>query len=82
MPIIREEVFHFVRVWNRHQIRRQSNRPLLPTGRPYILYNYPQYDTTGNLVQNYGQIPNASILQELSKNVAEYSTYINPIYFL
>lgn len=69
MTIIREEVFHFVKVWNRHSIRRQSNQPGLPTGRPCMLYNYPKSDA-----ESFGQIPNPIILQQLSQDVAEYGT--------
>jgi hypothetical protein len=44
MPLIREEVFGFVRLWNAHKIRKQRNRPFLPVGQPIWLYNHPTAD--------------------------------------
>lgn len=56
MPLIRNEVFHFIKIWNRHSIRPQKNRPKLPTGSPYLIYQYtpslPEFD-----VQDYGLTP-------------------------
>jgi len=41
MPMIREEVFQFVDVWNAHYIRKQPNRPSCVYGIPNKLYDYP-----------------------------------------
>ncbi|KAG8674007.1 hypothetical protein FPOAC1_007326 [Fusarium poae] len=42
MPIIREELTEFVRIWNVHYIRKQANRPHVNPGQPWNLYFQPE----------------------------------------
>ena len=67
MPIIRKATFGFARLWNRHKIRKQKNRPNLPCGKPWILYHQP-----ADGVLNYAHIPDEELLETLKKSVAEY----------
>lgn len=41
VPIIREEVFEFTRLWNTHKIRKQKRESHV-SGIPWILYHYPE----------------------------------------
>jgi len=43
MPIIRTEIYLYVRLWNMHLIRRQKNRPNAVIGKPNQLYACPKY---------------------------------------
>ncbi|KAE8378344.1 hypothetical protein BDV26DRAFT_304335 [Aspergillus bertholletiae] len=49
IPIIRQRIHAFVRLWNIHTIRRQSKRPHSVSGRPAQLYFFPSGD-----IQDYG----------------------------
>lgn len=49
IPILREELYSFVRLWNSHTIRKQNNRPNAVVGKPFMLYHHP-----GSHVQNWG----------------------------
>ena len=42
MPIVREEVYKYVELWNVHSIRKQPNRPNAVTGKPRFNYLYPK----------------------------------------
>jgi hypothetical protein len=67
MPIIRAEIFSFVRIWNIHFIRKQKNRPHVIHGKPYMNYNHPAEG-----VYNYGLPINSDLLKELQKDVEEF----------
>ena len=49
LPIIREEIYAFVRMWNAHSMRKQKGRPNVVVGRPNMLYWHP-----GDHVENFG----------------------------
>ena len=63
-PIIRTEIYNFVRLWNNHRIRYQKNRPSLPTGKPSVLYFTPPAG-----VQDFQYSPNHTLLGELQNEV-------------
>ncbi|OXV10153.1 hypothetical protein Egran_02085 [Elaphomyces granulatus] len=67
MPILREEVHAFVRLWNVHKIRRQPNRPNCVVGQPLMLYHWPKDD-----VQNHGLAPDRELLRELQRDVGDW----------
>lgn len=64
LPMIREEVYSYVSLWNTHSIRYQPNRPHLPHGKPIVLYFTPPPG-----VPDYGVEPPHTMLQELQKSV-------------
>ena len=66
-PIIRTEIYNFVRLWNNHRIRYQKNRPSLPTGKPSVLYFTPPAG-----VQDFQYSPNRTLLGELQNEVAAW----------
>ncbi len=67
MPILREEVYHFVRTWNSHTIRKQPNRPNILTGKPYMLYNHP-----GDHVRNWGLEFDAELLRTIGSEARDW----------
>lgn len=67
LPIVRDEVYQFVNLWNVHQIQYQKNRPELPTGKPIVLYFIPPEG-----IDDYGLIPDRTILDRLKADVSEY----------
>lgn len=60
MPLVRQEIQSFVKVWNSHRIRKQSQRSQSINGKPYMLYFYPQ-----DGIQDYRIPPNETVLQDL-----------------
>jgi hypothetical protein len=72
MPIIRNEVNHFVTSWNGHMIRRQPNRPNAVQGIPQELYQDPP-----NGVVDYGNTPNLPSLDTYDRIAAEYGTSVS-----
>lgn len=72
MPIIRQEIYEYVRLWNTHTIRYQKNRPYLPTGQPVVLYFNPP-----DGVRNYGSQPNRRVLEELQADLLGYGIIKN-----
>lgn len=48
-PVLREEIYSYVNIWNAHKIRPQRNRPNAVVGRPYMLYYNPPTGT-----ENFG----------------------------
>ena len=66
-PIIRTEIYNFVRLWNTHRIRYQKNPPSLPTGKPSVLYFTPPAR-----VQDYQCSPNRTLLAELQEEVSAW----------
>lgn len=72
IPILRQEVQGFARMWNTHTIRKQPNRPNAVHGRPVMLYFYPQDSCT----QNYGLKPDPQLLKELTDQTASYGMVV------
>ena len=71
MPIIQDETFGFVKLWNVQTIQAQKKRPYLPTGKPYMLYHYP-----GVGVSNFASNPPEKLVEELSQSVEDYGKKI------
>jgi hypothetical protein len=67
MPIVRANVAHYVKTWNLHKIRRQRNRPYLPSGTPLQMYNHP------NTGEQMAERPNGRVLDKLDEKVASYN---------
>ena len=70
-PIIRREIFGFVRLWNVHRIRKQRQRLNSLSGQPVRLYNYPAEGTEDHRLQ-----PNAELLQILQDDMAELRKHV------
>jgi len=68
MPILRQEIQAFARMWNCHTIRKQPNRPNAIHGKPYMLYNWPQAPG----VQKMGLKPDAELLSQLEEQTAAH----------
>jgi hypothetical protein len=64
MPILRQEIYEFVEIWNYHAIRKQRKRPYLPTGKPVVLYMTPPPG-----VRDYGLSPDPVLLETLRADV-------------
>ena len=64
-PIIRREIFGFVRLWNVHRIRKQRQRPNSLSGQPVRLY-----------IEDHRLQPNAELLQILQDDVAEWRKHV------
>jgi hypothetical protein len=45
MPIVQEEVYKYVKLWNVHNIQKQPNRPNAVTRKPKFNYTYPKTST-------------------------------------
>jgi len=71
MPILRQEIQAFARMWNCHTIRKQQNRPNAVYGKPYMLYNWPQAPG----VRRYGLKPDAELLSQLEEQTAEHGNF-------
>jgi len=68
LPIIRDQIYRFVFLWNNHRIRSQKKqRPNLPTCKPCVLYFTPP-----NGSQNYGSIPDHNTLDMLQAEVVDW----------
>ncbi|KAL4860997.1 hypothetical protein BDV12DRAFT_191372 [Aspergillus spectabilis] len=75
MPLIQTQITSFVRTWNQHQIRKQSNRPYLVPGKPWMNYHFPP---TG--VVNEGIQFDMDLFKQLQKYVKDWDTdqYLPP----
>ena len=69
MPIIRKSIFTFVRTWNSHLIRKQSNRKHVVSGRPTKLYNHNKD------VKDCGYVPDEAFLDELDQIASAWGMY-------
>lgn len=69
IPILRREIFSFVRTWNAHSIRKQKNRPNAVVGRPVRLYYYPPDDTA-----NFGIPYDTACLNDIELRIGSYDT--------
>jgi hypothetical protein len=67
MPIIREEIYSFVDLWNAQVIRKQDKRPNVVPGKPVVLYFDPPAG-----VRNYGSPVPTERLQRLRQPVQTY----------
>ena len=67
MPLLRQEIHSFVRLWNIHTIRAQRNRPNAVTGQPWKLYHIPSNDTP-----QCGNTPDPTLLQSLQDDVKDW----------
>ena len=72
IPILRDEIFSFVRTWNSHYIRKQKDRPYVIHGKPYMNYNHPPEG-----VYNHGFSIDRELLKELQKDVEEWGIIFN-----
>jgi len=70
-PIIRTEIYNFVRLWNNHRIWYQKNRPSLPTGKPSVLYFTPPAG-----VHDYQLNPDHTLLTDLEPEVSAWGNSI------
>ena len=70
MPILREEIQAFARLWNIHQIRKQPNRPSSVQGKPFMLYNFPKEP-----VRNYGIKPDDELLQKIRNHYLTWGMF-------
>jgi len=73
LPIIRRNVEHFTHVWNIHNIRRQSNRPWLIAGKPYLNYFHPKI-VNGNAI-DCGRPVYGPVLKEIKSALESYGKY-------
>ncbi|KAL4962587.1 uncharacterized protein BDV14DRAFT_178267 [Aspergillus stella-maris] len=75
MPLIRTQITSFVRTWNQHRIRKQSNRPYSVPGKPWMNYHFPP---TG--VENEGIQFNMDLFKQLQQDVKDWDTdqYLPP----
>jgi hypothetical protein len=71
VPIIRRDLFSFVRVWNSHNIRNQRNRPGSVSGKPYLLYHHPAEG-----VQDHGLLFNEEKLRTIKEPVQDWDSTI------
>lgn len=67
MPILREDIHKFTRLWNIHTIRRQPRRPNTVSGQPVALYHWPRPG-----IQDYGLPPDPDLQQELGEQVSDW----------
>lgn len=69
MPIVREEIYEYVRLWNTYKIRYQKNRPNLPIGQPVVLYFTPP-----DSIHDYGSRLDQIVLKKLQADLSDYGT--------
>jgi hypothetical protein len=67
IPILRAEIFSFVRTWNSHYIRKQKNRSHVVHGKPYMNYHHPPEG-----VYDHGIPVDSHLREELQKDVKEF----------
>ena len=68
--ILRTVTHGFIRLWNKHTIRRQKNQPNLPVGKPYMLYHYPEAGVTDFAIE-----PDKGLLETLDESMKEYGLF-------
>jgi hypothetical protein len=75
MPIVRKQVYDFVRLWNAHKIRPQKQRVNSVIGKPYMLYNHP-----GPGVSNWGVSYNEENYHSIKEQVSDWNidAYLPP----
>lgn len=67
LPIVRQEVYQYVNLWNSHTIRFQKGRLELPTGKPVVLYFTPPHG-----IPDYGIVPPSDLLEQMKADVKDY----------
>jgi hypothetical protein len=67
LPIIRQNLFSFVRLWNSHKIRPQRHRPGSVSGKPYLLYHHPSEG-----VLDHGLLFNEEKLHSIKERVQDW----------
>jgi hypothetical protein len=67
IPLIRRQVNKFLRLWNCHKIRKQANRPFLPTGKPISLYRQPL-----DGAKDYRLLVNQRTLKDIQQPVSAF----------
>lgn len=68
MPILRAEIKSFVQTWNIHYIRKQSRRPSIVYGKPYMNHYHSE-------VQNQGISVDNETLEALLHDVQDWDIY-------
>jgi hypothetical protein len=68
MPLIRIEIWSYVRLWNVHSIQNQKKRPDGVYGKPFFLYHYPE--DCG--VEDYGILPDKNLLEGLLNGMGDW----------
>jgi hypothetical protein len=77
MPIVREEVYKYVELWNVYNIRKQPKRPNAVTGKPKFNYTYPK---TGTI--HYGRPIDPEISESISREYVEWGLYYTALSFI
>lgn len=67
MPILREDIQKFARIWNIHTIRRQPRRPNCVAGQPVMLYHWPSEG-----VKDHGARPDPDLRSYLQTQVSDW----------
>jgi hypothetical protein len=70
IPIIRREIYQFVRMWNVHYIRKQAGRPHSIPGKPFLLYHFPREG-----IEDYGSKPDPELLNHLLDELSAWGKY-------
>lgn len=60
LPLLQAQLHQFVERWNDHKIRKQTNRPSLPTGEPYYNYYFPP-----DGIPDYGSQPSRTTIAQI-----------------
>jgi hypothetical protein len=76
MPLIRNALCDFVRLWNVHSIRKQKNRPNGVSGKPFFLYFHPEKEGA----EDYGLLPDRTLLDGLLEETGDWGMNSNQFY--
>jgi hypothetical protein len=66
MPLVREAVYAYVKLWNHHSIQKQPNRLNAVTSQLYILYYYPL-----DGVKSYKVFVDLNWISEIEQSIEE-----------
>ena len=66
MPIVQEEVYKYVELWNVYNIRKQPKRPNTITGKPKFNNTYPKNGTI-----HYRRLIDPETLDSINQEYAE-----------
>jgi hypothetical protein len=75
MPIVREEVYKYVELWNVHNIRKQLNQPNAVTKKPKFNYTYPKTSTI-----HYRRPIDPEISDSISQEYAEWGSFFSLLF--
>lgn len=70
MQLVREKLHNVVERWNSHKIRKQKNRPNLPTGNPWNNYYFSK-----DGVEDYTNTSIPNTLNYIQKRVGDSGQY-------